>query len=160
MNDFDPISQALDTATPIAQLQRPQVDNLPAPTSQPEEAPEIDEDFREARANLKELIAQTMEQVPDMVNLMQQSQSDKMIQAVSSWIKTAAELNTSLSKLSKEIKRQPRTGKVTENGEPVAQVTHNHNAVYVGSTEDFLRMLSKRSKEDALDAEYVEVKPA
>lgn len=158
MNDLDPISKAFDTETPIGKIDRPGNQLIPKPGEEVPEAPEIEEDFQEARANLRELISQAMEQIPDMINLMQQSQSDKMISAVSSFIKTAADLNTSLSKLSKEIKRQPKAGKGQTNEDSPQQVTHNHNAVYVGSTEDFLRMLNKRRLEDSVDAEFVEIK--
>ena len=156
--NFDPISQALDTAFPIAQLERPKSTALlPAPTDEIEkEAPEIDEDFREARANLKELITQAMDQIPDLMNLVQQSQSDKMISAVSGWMKTAADLNTSMSKLSKEIKRKPTPKQLPGSPDAPAQITQN-NSVFVGSTEEFLRMLSERDKAPAIDAEYTEV---
>lgn len=156
MNDLDPISQALDAATPIGQLTRPTA-HLPAPEDVPKEAPEIEEDFQEARSNLRELISQAMEQIPDMINLMSQSQSEKMISAVSSFMKTTADLNTSLSKLSKEIKRQPKSKDVAVAGQNQPQTTSIENAVFVGSTEDFLRMLSDRKKQEAIDADFVEV---
>lgn len=162
MNDFDPISMKLDVATPVAQLDRPV---LPAPekaVADAVEAPEIEEDFQEARANMKELISQAMEQIPDMINLMQQSQNDKMISAVSSFIKTTSDLNISLSKLSKEIKRQPKVGKEIKDDSSPAQVTHNHNSVFVGTTEDFLRLMANKQKEikdaEVIEAEYQEVK--
>lgn len=155
--DLDPISQALGTATGIASLPRP-----PAPVEKKEsdEAPEIEDDYQEARSNLKELISQTMEQIPDLINLMSQSQSDKMISAVSSFVKTAADLNTSLSKLSKEIKRPGKgsPGKVGDAEVAPTQITNHHH--YIGSTEDLLRMIAKQaaeSKMPVIEAEYAPV---
>lgn len=154
MNEFDPISKVLDTATPVGKLERPQ---LPAPDDEIKEAPEIDEDFQEARANMKELISQAMEQIPELINLMEQSQNDKMISAVSSFIKTTADLNTSLSKLTKDIKRLPKTHKNIQQdaSDPSTIPT---NTVFIGTTEQLLRMLNNRNDaSQAIDGEFVEV---
>lgn len=160
MNALDVISQTLGAATPVAQLPRPAQSTEMA---EAKEAPEVEDDYQEARSNLKELIGQMMEQVPDLINLTQQSQTDKMYSAAASFIKAAADLNISLSKLSKEIKRPDKPkGSSNQPGEaaPVQQVTQNNN-VFVGSTEDFLEMMEARRRsalETAVDAEFVEVK--
>jgi predicted component of type VI protein secretion system len=156
MDVFDAISTSLGAATAVAPIPRPTQDLAP-PDAQ-KEAPEIEDDYNEARSNLKELISQAMEMVPELVDLTKQAQSDKMYSAASTFIKTAADLNISLSKLSKEIK-QPAKGKVQTEQVPVQQITNN-NLVFSGSTEDFLDMIEEREKakkEAILDAEYVAV---
>lgn len=157
----DPISKALGAATPISSLPRPVTDeNLPATVEKESEEPrEIEDDYQEARSNIKELIAQAMEQIPDLVNLMSQSQSDKMISAVSGFIKTAGDLNLNLSRLSKDIKtpKYSKNGPTTPTGVPEAQTATN--IVYVGTTEEILRKIREdRKNQPPVDAEFVEVK--
>ena len=155
-NALDVISQTLGAATPVAQLPRP---TQSTEMTEVKEAPEIEDDYQEARSNLKELIGQMMEQIPDLINVTQQAQTDKMYSAAASFIKAAADLNISLSKLSKEIKKPDKVkGERQQTGDqPVQQVTQNNN-VFVGSTEDFLDMMeARRRKAETLDTEYVEV---
>lgn len=161
-NALDAISKTLGAATPIATLPRPSVESKELVEK---EAPEIENDYQEARSNLKELIGQAMEYIPEVMELTKQAQSDKMINAAATFIKAAADLNLSLSKLSKEIKtKKPEksNGQGGETSAPIQQITQNNN-VFVGSTEDFLDMMEKRNREangeNVLEADYVEVKP-
>lgn len=162
-NALDAISKTLGAATPIATLPRPSTESKELVEK---EAPEIENDYQEARSNLKELIGQAMEYIPEVMELTKQAQSDKMINAAATFIKAAADLNLSLSKLSKEIKtKKPEKSNGQGGGEtpaPIQQITQNNN-VFVGSTEDFLDMMEKRNRaangENVLEAEYVEVKP-
>lgn len=157
----DPISKALNAATPIGSLPRPVVEeNLPAVIDE-SEPHEIEDDYQEARSNIKELISQTMEQIPDLINLMSQSQNEKMISAVSGFIKTAGDLNLNMSKLSKDIKT-PKTVKGSNSSESSVGAPQSINAIFVGSTEEFLRKLREDRKAqtanlEPVDAEFTEV---
>jgi hypothetical protein len=162
---MDAISASLGAASPIATIPRPQSKEL----VEVKESPEVEDDYQEARSNMKELISQAMEMVPEMVELTRQSQSDKMYSAAASFIKAAADLNISLSKLSKEIKRQPAPkGAPGQPETPLVQHNTQNNIVFNGSTEEFLDMLEARKKEkkDAaaaaliVDADFIEVEPS
>lgn len=151
---LDAISQTLGAATAISTIPRPEPSKEVAVT----ESPEVEDDYQEARSNLKELIGQMMEQVPDLINVTQQAQSDKMYQAAASFIKATADLNISLSKLSKEIKRT-KPERNQESSVP-STVVQNNNNVFVGSTEEFLDMMEERKKSKLIapiDAEYTQV---
>lgn len=156
---LDAISASLGAATPIATIPRP---TQSKELTEVKEAPEIDDDYQEARSNLKELITQAMEMVPEMVELTRQSQSDKMYSAAATFIKAAADLNISMSKLSKEIKRvpQPKGTGIAEQPQQVQNI-QNNTSVFVGSTEDFLDMMEARKKKEnetpIIEAEYIEV---
>ncbi|WEM34266.1 hypothetical protein [Xanthomonas phage X1] len=158
-NALDAISQSLGAATPVATIPRPSQEI--AKVDEFKEAPEIEDDYQEARSNLKELITQVMEYVPEVVELTRQSQSDKMINAMANLLNTAANLNINLSKLSKDIKQAPK-GKGVVAGSPqeeVAQVSNTTN-IFVGSTEEFLDMMmekDKRAKEAAKAAQAASV---
>ncbi len=158
MTGLDAISQSLGAMTPVASLPRP---SQSTELAEVKESPEIEDDYQEARSNLKELIGQMMEQVPDLISITQQAQSDKMYSSAATFIKTVADLNISLSKLSKEIKQAPKREKQTDSQAPIQQVTQNNN-VFVGSTEDFLAMMEDRKKaekekENTIDGDFSEV---
>ena len=146
MNDLglDAISLSLGAATPVATIPRPVAE--PVKDLTPAEAPEIDDDYQEARAIMKELISQAMEYVPEVMELAKQAQSDKMVNAAANLLNAAANLNISLSKLSKEIKtkKEVKGTAVAPTGEAAPQ--GNTTNVFVGSTEDFLDMLAERIK--------------
>ena len=161
-NALDIISQTLGAATSVVPIPRPTVEPSKELTETPE-APEIEDDYQEARQNLKELIAQAMESVPELVELARQTQNEKMYTALATFLTTAGNLNISMSKLSKEIKQPPRVkgGSVPEGETAVQHVTNNNN-VFVGSTEDFLDMLEARRKDKdegskVIDGDCIEV---
>lgn len=156
MNALDAISQSLGAATPVATIPRPSQEI--AKVDEFKEAPEIEDDYQEARSNLKELITQVMEYVPEVVELTRQSQSDKMINAMANLLNTAANLNINLSKLSKDIKQAPK-GKGMVPGSPqeeAVQAPGSTTNIFIGSTEEFLDMMmekDKRAKEAAKAAQ-------
>ncbi|USV40892.1 hypothetical protein [Xanthomonas phage BUDD] len=151
-NALDAISQSLGAATPVATMPRPSQEV--AKVDEFKEAPEIEDDYQEARSNLKELITQAMEYMPEVVELTKQAQSDKMINALANLLNTAANLNINLSKLSKDIKQAPKQKGNTPGTpqEEVSQASGHTTNIFVGSTEDFLDMMmekDKRAKEAA-----------
>lgn len=139
MNDM--IAQSLGADQPLAPIERPLVKDV-----------ERGADFDQTRANLREMIEQSMEALPDMFNTLSQMQDPKMYMAAATFIKAIQDLNTDLVKIHKDksssndAQAQPSIGQQTNN------VTHN--VVFHGSTEDYLRQ--KRAKE-VIDAEVVEV---
>lgn len=153
MTGLDAISQALGAATPVATIPRPEPSKE---LTEVKEAPEIENDFQEARANIKELISQMMEHVPELVELTRQSQSDKMYNAAANFINAVGNLNISLSKLTKDIKRVPvPKGQPVQDAAPVQNI--QHNTVFVGSTEEFLDMMEQRKRATPIEGDFVEV---
>lgn len=147
-NELDPISSVFNTGVPVPLT--------PRPVKEETEAPEIEDDYQTARSNLKELIDQMMENVPDIISVMQQSQTDRMYNAAATFVKAAADLNVSLSKLSMDVKK--KKGKESPIQEAPRQVTQSNTNVFVGSTENFLDILEKRRKEpETIDVEVQEV---
>jgi hypothetical protein len=129
--ELDSISQALDAATPMALVPRPEV----------EMHPDVTEDFTSARENMHEMIKQTMEALPGMFSLMREAQSDKMYQAGASLLKVAAELQNQLVTMS----REQHVRKESKNDPPHAPTIHQ-TAVFIGSTEDYLRQKAEEAK--------------
>jgi hypothetical protein len=147
--DLDPISKALGLEVSVPLEPRPVV-------KQDEDSPEVEDDYQSARSNLKELIQQMMENIPEVIAVMQQTQSDKMYGAAAGFIKAAGDLNISLSKLSLDVKKRPKT---KEAPQAPQTVTQNNTNVYVGTTEGYLQSLEKEAASlnpAIIDAEVVE----
>ena len=113
-----------------------------------------DPDFIIARDNIKSILDQAMEQLPTMFDLTKQAQSDKMYQAAAGLIKTLVDANVQLSKLVSEKASSPKDAPAPQ------QITHQN--VYVGSTEDYIKIMKERqraeinSQDCILEAEIVQ----
>lgn len=127
---LDSISQALDAATPMLPIPRPEVDMHP----------DVTEDFSAARENMHEMIKQTMDALPGMFSLMREAQSDKMYQAGASLLKVAADLQSQLVTMSREqhVRKESKADSLVP--------TVLQTAVFIGSTEDYLRQRAEEAK--------------
>lgn len=137
MNDM--IAQSLGAETPLAPIERPKVD------------PNQAQDFNESRDNIREMIEQAMSTLPDMFNLLSQTQDPKMYMAASAFLKTVQELNIDLVRIHKD-----KTGVTPQAPTPTVQNNTTNNVVFTGTTEEYLRMKKLRAN-DVIDAEVVEV---
>lgn len=160
MNDLmlDDISSAIGTETGMVSIPRPEIAERTA-----------EEDFHTARNNLRELIEQGMEAVPNMMMLMRDAQSDKLYNSGAAFLKMLADLNGQLLKQSKEnVKGMPKME--VPQGSTVTNI-QNNSTVYVGTTTELLREKRKRiaeekakeleqesqSSEEVIDGDYQEV---
>lgn len=141
----DPIAESLGAETPLVPIARPEVD-----VGQ-------QEDFDVARINLKEMVEQAMGALPDMFNVLSQTQDSKMYIAASAFLKTVQDLNSEMVKIHKEKK----VNKVEEVA-PANNVTTNN--VFIGTTEEYLRLRRERKEleqqnkqsEQVIDVEVIE----
>lgn len=136
----DIIAETLGAEQPLAPIDRPKVD------------PNQSQDFNQSRDNIREMIEQAMGALPDMFNVLGQTQDPKMYMAAATFLKTVQDLNVDLVKIHKEKSNTPAP---TTPGTTNIQETTN-NVVFVGSTEEYLRMKKLRSN-NAIDVEVVEV---
>lgn len=141
MKDLDPISSVLGTETGMDMVK-----------FEPKEDTEGKKDFDTARANIHEILEQAMEHLPGLLDLAAQSQSEKVYMAAAQMIKTLSDTNVQLVKLSKEGKPSTEEKKNTPN-------TVTQNNVYIGTTEEYLRELSKKEQvqDTIVDVDHVKV---
>ena len=131
---LDAISERLDAALPVSTPDRPQIEHI--------SSSEVKE---ESDRNIKELIDMGMSTIPTMINLMNESQSDKMFTAGAAVLKTMFELNEKWQEMNKPQQKQQQ--------QSTSPTTINH--VYYGSTEDMLkrkreqRKMAQKAIEDA-----------
>lgn len=141
MKDLDPISSVLGTESGMEMVK-----------FEPKEDTEGKKDFDTARANIHEILEQAMEHLPGLLDLAAQSQSEKVYMAAAQMIKTLSDTNVQLVKLSKEGKSSTEEKKNTPS-------TVTQNNVYIGTTEEYLRELSKKEQEQdtIVDVDHVKV---
>lgn len=141
MNDIDPISKVLGTESGMGLV----------PVESKTDSDDK-KDYETARSNMHNILEQAMEQLPELMDLARQSQSEKVYMALSQMIKTLTDSNVQLAKLSKES----RTPKAEVKKETPQSVTQNN--VYIGTTEDYLRELSQKKKQESIiDIDAIEV---
>lgn len=136
----DMIAQTLGAAQPLVPIERPKVD------------PDQATDFNQSRDNIREMIEQAMAALPDMFNLLGQSQDAKMYMAAATFLKTVQDLNVDLVKIHKDKSTVPTA---PAQGPTTIQETTN-NVVFVGSTEEYMKMKKSRAN-PAIDVEVIEV---
>ena len=135
----DIIAQTLGAAQPLMPIERPKVD------------PNQAQDFNESRDNIREMIEQAMSALPDMFNVLSQSQDAKMYMAAATFLKTVQDLNVDLVKIHKEKSPAQTPAPTTAT---INQETTN-NVVFVGSTEEYMKM--KKARADlVIEAEVIE----
>ena len=103
-------------------------------------ATKVTEDFENARANLYTLIASGGNALKEAIDLAAASQNPKAFDAVSNLINTLVNANKdllTLQQMARDIEEQPG---------PEAPNTVNNN-LFVGTTEEALKMLKQRRKE-------------
>lgn len=136
---MDVISQTLGAATPISKIEP----KRELAVLQNQEEQEIDAqvrgDFKSARENIKILIEEAMPLIPDMIEMIKQSDSPKMIQATSGYIKMIADLNKMVVDMNNKGAPQP-----TRIGDDNTQnnVTNNVN-IFTGTMKELLAKMNE-----------------
>lgn len=94
-------------------------------------------DYIDARKSIKSLISTGESVIPELADIALQSESPMAYKALSSAIKSLAEMNKMLLELTAQQK--DLIGGGIENNDPQQNITNNN--VFVGSTEELLRMI-------------------
>jgi hypothetical protein len=108
----------------------------------------IDEDFNEARENLKDLIRKQQDSIDTLTMIAAESESPRHFEVLAAMMKNLADMNDKLLNLSKQRKELTK-------GLPVARPTYGssgvstthqniENAVFVGSSSDLDDLLAQR----------------
>lgn len=100
----------------------------------------VDKDYDFVRDNLRTMILDTMQMVPNLVDLVNQAESPRMYESASAFMKMIADLNKDLLATSKELEK----GAVK--GAPTVQPTNPEGGatnIYIGTGSDIFAQLSK-----------------
>ena len=108
-------------------------------------------DFQDARTNMRQIIQTGMEMLPDVVQSVAETQSDKAINAATGFLKVLGELNKSLVDLNNDaIGKQ--VGKGTQPQQ--AQIENQtNNVIIVEDSADIFRLASQKQVRREFDAE-------
>jgi hypothetical protein len=103
----------------------------------------VDSDFEQARKNLQLLLMQGEDALMGALEVAKQSEHPRAFEVVGTLIKQMADVNQQMMDLHKQ-KQQLDNPKGSAEGNK--KVTNN-NAIFVGSTADLNKMISKMNKE-------------
>lgn len=103
----------------------------------------VDSDFEQARKNLQLLLMQGEDALMGALEVAKQSEHPRAFEVVGTLIKQMADVNQQMMDLHKQ-KQQLDNPKGSADGNK--KVTNN-NAIFVGSTADLNKMISKMNKE-------------
>jgi hypothetical protein len=104
-----------------------------------EETTQVDDDYEYARKNLRTLIDNGKDVMENLTFLAKEGESPRAYEVVGQLIKTLAETNKDLLNLAK-AKKDIQQKKDEEQSSP----THVTNALFVGSTAELQKLISKR----------------
>ena len=101
----------------------------------------VEDDYDVARGNLRELLVAGQAALLQALEVARQSEHPRAFEVVGNLIKQLADVNQQLMDIHQQKQKlDGTTGKSAEK-----QVTNN-NAIFVGSTEDLSKMISKMNK--------------
>ena len=108
-------------------------------------------DFQDARTNMRQIIQTGMEMLPDVVQSVAETQSDKAINSATGFLKVLGELNKSLVDLNNDaIGKQ--VGKGTQPQQ--AQIENQtNNVIIVEDSADIFRLASQKQVRRDFEAE-------
>ncbi len=104
-----------------------------------EDTTQVDDDYEYARKNLRTLIDNGKDVMENLTFLAKEGESPRAYEVVGQLIKTLAETNKDLLNLAK-AKKDIQQKKDEEQSNP----THVTNALFVGSTAELQKLISKR----------------
>ncbi len=101
----------------------------------------LEQDYDFAVTNLRSMIQKGMRAVDGAVALARESESPRMFEAASTFLKCLSDLNKDLVSLSEDqCKKSPKA--LTEQGSTSGNVTNN--TIFVGSSEDLASIVQER----------------
>ena len=99
-------------------------------------------DFQEARENMRQIIQTGMDMLPDVVQSVSETQSDKAINAATGFLKALGDLNKSLVELNSDA-----IGKPTASTDRPAQIENQtNNVIVVEDSADIFRLAQQKAK--------------
>lgn len=99
-------------------------------------------DFQEARENMRQIIQTGMDMLPDVVQSVSETQSDKAINAATGFLKALGDLNKSLVELNSDA-----IGKPTASTDKPAQIENQtNNVIVVEDSADIFRLAQQKAK--------------
>ena len=120
--DTKPMAEAIEESRVTVMNETPSTDN------------DIDDDYKYARENLKEIINSAQQSIADLASIASTSESPRAYEVLSTMMKTIVDANKDLLELQKSVKKL----KEDNNTSAPQNVT---NALYVGSTSDLMNLI-------------------
>jgi len=124
--DTKPMAEAIEESRVTVMNETPSTDN------------DVDDDYKYARENLKEIIDSAQQSIADLASIASTSESPRAYEVLSTMMKTIVEANHGLLDIHKSVKKlKEDTDSAPKN------VT---NALFVGSTSDLMKAIKDGSK--------------
>ena len=101
----------------------------------------IENDYDIARANLRELLTTGQAALMHALEVAKQSEHPRAFEVVGNLVKQLADVNQQLMDLHQQKQKLDGTA-----GKPADKQVTNNNAIFVGSTEELSKMISKMNK--------------
>ena len=120
--DTKPMAEAIEESRVTVMNETPSTDN------------DVDDDYKYARENLKEIIDSAQQSIADLASIASTSESPRAYEVLSTMMKTIVDANKDLLELQKSVKKL----KEDNNTSAPQNVT---NALYVGSTSDLMNLI-------------------
>lgn len=120
--DTKPMAEAIEESRVTVMNETPSTDN------------DVDDDYKYARENLKEIINSAQQSIADLASIASTSESPRAYEVLSTMMKTIVEANKDLLDIHKSVKKL----KEDNNTSAPQNVT---NALYVGSTSDLMNLI-------------------
>ena len=120
--DTKPMAEAIEESRVTVMNETPSTDN------------DIDDDYKYARENLKEIINSAQQSIADLASIASTSESPRAYEVLSTIMKTIVDANKDLLDIHKSVKKL----KEDNNTSAPQNVT---NALYVGSTSDLMNLI-------------------
>ena len=119
--DTKPMAEAIEESRVTVMNETPSTDN------------DVDDDYKYARENLKEIIDSAQQSIADLASIASTSESPRAYEVLSTMMKTIVEANHGLLDIHKSVKKlKEDTDSAPKN------VT---NALFVGSTSDLMNLI-------------------
>ena len=158
---MDKISESLGTLTPVSPMVAQKEDQLPEKVTEKIDnltkraSENLGADYEEVRGNLKDLIDHSMKIIPDIFEVVKESQSARMYESASGFIKMVSELNKDLLDITLGLEKKRGVSSDSKNEKNADGGTVNNNVAFVGSPDELFTMLSRRN--NSIDADFKEV---
>jgi gas vesicle protein len=120
--DTKPMAEAIEESRVTVMNETPSTDN------------DIDDDYKYARENLKEIIDSAQQSIADLASIASTSESPRAYEVLSTMMKTIVDANKDLLDIHKSVKKL----KEDNNTSAPQNVT---NALFVGSTSDLMNLI-------------------
>ena len=125
--DTKPMAEAIEESRVTVMNETPSTDN------------DVDDDYKYARENLKEIINSAQQSIADLASIASTSESPRAYEVLSTMMKTIVDANKDLLDIHKSVKKL----KEDNNTSAPQNVT---NALFVGSTSDLMKTIKDGSK--------------